>query len=67
MLVICFNILVYNKLTSNKADVFLELPKCNSKMAELLKTKINEKSPKFHDSLQRCIFKVESSKNVALQ
>jgi len=55
-------------LTSNKADVFLELPKCSSKMAELIKTKINRKSPKFHEcSPQRCIFKDESSKDVALQ
>ena len=55
-------------LTSNKADVFLELPKCSSKMAELLKTKISKKSPKFHEcSPQRCIFKDESSKDVALQ
>ena len=37
-------------------------------MAELLKTKINKKSPKFHKcSPQKCIFKDESSKDVALQ
>ena len=37
-------------------------------MAELLKTKINKKSPKFHEcSPQRCIFKDESSRDVALQ
>ena len=50
------------------ADVFLELPKCSSKMAELIKTKINKKSPKFHKcSPQRCFFKDESSKDVTLQ
>ena len=55
-------------LTSNKADVFLELPKCSSKMAELKKTKINKKSPKLHEcSPQRCFFKDENSKDVALQ
>ena len=37
-------------------------------MAELLKTKINKKSQKIHEcSTQRCIFKDESSKDVALQ
>ena len=37
-------------------------------MAELLKTKINKKSHKIHEcSPQRCIFKEESSKDVALQ
>ena len=46
----------------------LELPKCSNKMAELLKTKINKKSPKFHEcSPQRCIFKDESSKDVEIQ
>jgi len=37
-------------------------------MAELIKTKINKKSPKFHEcSPQRCFFKDESSRDVALQ
>ena len=37
-------------------------------MAELLKTKIYKKSPKFHEcSPQKCISKDESSKDVALQ
>jgi len=37
-------------------------------MAELIKTKINKKSPKLHEcSPQRCSFKDENSKDVALQ
>ena len=37
-------------------------------MAELLKTKIDKKSPKFHEcSPQRYIFKDESSRDAALQ
>ena len=53
-------------LSLYKADVFLELPKCSSKMAELIKTnkKINKTSPKFHKCSPLRYYKTKGAKTL---